>query len=326
MSLLLGQAGNRLLMLGRLEKAVAPMKEALAADIARKAWKYASVDADNLAITHMILGKLSHAADYSKLAVRLADQSRDDKQRVSARSTRGDILHHMGRRSDAKSTFERSEEIKREIKRGEGKRERGKGKMSRRQRRRDRGGHVPSSLLGHRYHDLLLGQGKYREVLEAVHRILEDHRREGFNLIDVALLHLSLGRAHLLQAAREGAERLGDAEAYLNRAMSELRQTGREIHLPRGLLARADVYRAEGEFERAEDDLAEAARIAQRGSMGLHEADCHLGYARLHLARGEKEKARARWAKAREMIKRMEYHRRDRDVREIDEELKAAGG
>jgi hypothetical protein len=55
--------------------------------------------------------------------------------------------------------------------------------------------------------------------------------------------------------------------------------------------------------------------------MGLYEADCHLGYARLHVAQGEKEKARASWEKAREMIERMGYHRRDKDVAEIGRQL-----
>ena len=48
-------------------------------------------------------------------------------------------------------------------------------------------------------------------------------------------------------------------------------------------------------------------------------------YARLHVAQGKNEQARASWAKAREMIERMGYHRRDRDVQEIDEQLRAAG-
>jgi hypothetical protein len=56
----------------------------------------------------------------------------------------------------------------------------------------------------------------------------------------------------------------------------------------------------------------------------VHEADCHLGYARLYLAQGEKDKAREHLAIAREMIERMGYHLRYRDVREIEELLDAA--
>jgi len=59
--------------------------------------------------------------------------------------------------------------------------------------------------------------------------------------------------------------------------------------------------------------------IATRGGMRLHEADCHLEYARLHLACGEKEKARQSLAQAKEMIEDMSYHRRDREVAELEE-------
>ncbi len=52
--------------------------------------------------------------------------------------------------------------------------------------------------------------------------------------------------------------------------------------------------------------------------MGLYEADCHLGYARLFIAQGEKEKARESWVKAKEMIERIGYHRRDKHVEEIE--------
>ena len=95
--------------------------------------------------------------------------------------------------------------------------------------------------------------------------------------------------------------------------------------IPRGLLARSELYRVMGEFDRAQVDLDEAMSIATRSGMGLYEAECHLEYAQLYLARGEKERARESWAKAREMIERMAYHRRDKDVQEIDEQLKAAG-
>jgi hypothetical protein len=52
--------------------------------------------------------------------------------------------------------------------------------------------------------------------------------------------------------------------------------------------------------------------------MRLHEADCHLEYARLHLACGDKEKARQSLAQAKEMIKEMGYHRRDGEVAELE--------
>ena len=63
--------------------------------------------------------------------------------------------------------------------------------------------------------------------------------------------------------------------------------------------------------------------IAERGQMGLHRADAHLGYARLSLAMGDEPEARERLATAKEMIGRMGYHRRDGEVVELEERLKA---
>ena len=76
------------------------------------------------------------------------------------------------------------------------------------------------------------------------------------------------------------------------------------------------------DFKKAQHDVDEAMSIATRGGMRLHEADCHLEYARLHLAMGEKEKARESLAKAKEMIQEMGYHRRDKEVKELEKQLK----
>ncbi len=61
--------------------------------------------------------------------------------------------------------------------------------------------------------------------------------------------------------------------------------------------------------------------IAERGQMGLHQADAHLEYARLYLAMGEEPEAREHLATAKEMIGRMGYHRRDGEVSELEERV-----
>ena len=56
--------------------------------------------------------------------------------------------------------------------------------------------------------------------------------------------------------------------------------------------------------------------------MGLHAADCHLEYARLYLAMGEEDSARKELDIAKKMIDEMGYHRRDRDVEELEGETR----
>lgn len=79
-----------------------------------------------------------------------------------------------------------------------------------------------------------------------------------------------------------------------------------------------DFSQAAARLDRARADLEEALSIATRGGMRLHEADCHLEYARLHPACGEEEKARHSLAQAKEMIEDIGYHRRDGEVAELE--------
>ena len=113
--------------------------------------------------------------------------------------------------------------------------------------------------------------------------------------------------------------------------MDGLRQAGTQHELPRGLLARAEYYRVTGTLDKAQKDLDEAFSIATRGGMGLFLADCHLEYARLALARGGRgdppgrpyeEEAREHLKTAKEMIAKMGYHRRDKEVEELEGQLK----
>ena len=76
-----------------------------------------------------------------------------------------------------------------------------------------------------------------------------------------------------------------------------------------------------GELDKARHDLDEAFSIASRGGMRLHEADCHLAYTRLYLACGEKDKAQKSFAEAKKMIEQTGYHRRDKEVEELEGQL-----
>ena len=58
--------------------------------------------------------------------------------------------------------------------------------------------------------------------------------------------------------------------------------------------------------------------------MGLFEADAHLEYARLYVATGERDEARASLVTAKKMIADMGYHRRDGEVEELERELARA--
>jgi len=296
-ALVLSWAGFRLRALGRLAEAEKPMQAALEEAIAQKNWRQAATRAGNLSELCLGRGDLVQALDIAqRQSVDLADCSGDAFERLKQRGKLANVLHQAGRLSEAEAAFREAEEMQREWQ-----------------------SQYPFlySAQGFYYCDLLLGQGKVREVQSRAGQTIEIARRNDW-LLDIALDHLSLGRAHLLQAQQEGSRDFSQAVAHLDQAVDGLRQAGTQHYLPRGLLARAELRRVMGSLDRARTDLEEALSIATRGGMRLHEADCHLEYARLHLARGEKEKARQSLAQAKEMIEDMGYHRRDGEVAELE--------
>ncbi|HJR08940.1 MAG TPA: DUF4062 domain-containing protein [Pyrinomonadaceae bacterium] len=302
-SYVLSEAGFVLRSLGRLKESTQPTQSSLEAYISQKNWEAAAIMTNNLSETYLIIGDLSQALIYAQYSVNYADQSGVTFLSMSCRTTLADTFHQAGRSSEAEDVFSEAEKMQKE---------------------RQPEFPLLYSVQGFQYCELLMNRGNYKEVEDRAGQTLRWAMRHG-SLYSIALDYLSMGRAYLLQAQREATTDFAKATDYLKRAVDGLRQAGTLLFLPQGLLARTELYLVTGELNRAQADLDEAMSIAQRGSMGLHEADCHLGYARLYLARGEKERARASWEKAREMIERMGYHRRDRDVEEIGRELEGTG-
>ncbi len=176
-------------------------------------------------------------------------------------------------------------------------------------------------MQGFQYCDLLLGQGRAQEVRTRAAQTLEWAEKANLDLLSIALDNLTLACGHL---SSMDADARATAAPFLHRAVDGLRQAGMLHHIPRGLLARAALYRLTGEHHLAQRDLDEALRIATRGSMRLHQADCHLESARLALATGDRTSARKAWQTAKAMIEEMGYHRRDGEVAEIEAALNAS--
>ncbi len=313
----LSQAGFRLRALGRLAEAREPMQAGLEADTAREGWKSAAVDAGNLSELALAAGDLPAALRTAEQSVELADRSGDAFQRMGNRTTLADALHQAGRTDEAAARFREAEAM---------------------QAARQPGYPLLYSLQGYRYCDLLLAQGQAEEVLRRAGQTLK-WAEQYLGLLDIALDHLSLGRAHLMLAlARASAggtaaapaadpapssfvlrpsSALASVASELDQAVTGLRQAGDQEFVAVGLLARAVQRRATGEFGRARRDLDEALGIATRGGMRLHEADCRLEVARLCLALGDAAGAREQFEIARRMVAEMGYGRREGEVAEL---------
>ncbi|MFT3891788.1 MAG: tetratricopeptide repeat protein [Anaerolineales bacterium] len=280
------------------------MQAGLDIDIARNDWKNAAIQASNLSELYLTIGDVRQALAYAEQSVGLADKSGDWEKYMVSRTTFANALHQLNQFSKAQSAFNDAEEM---------------------QQKKQPGFSLLYSLRGFQYCDLLLSQENYAEVERRANQTLDWSNKyfgKGLGLLDIALDNLSLGRAHLLHLQHDPNFPITELQTIFNRAVDGLRQAGQQDELPRGLLARAEYYRLVGDFEKAKRDLDEAFTIATRGGMGLYLADCHLEYARLHLAKDEKAKAREQWQIAKDSIEKMGYHRRDKEMQELEEELK----
>lgn len=296
---LFGETGIDLRALGRLDEAVQLMRTALEILIEWGDWKNAAVNAGNFGQVYQTIGDLPQALKLDQQAVELSDRSIDRFQQLTRRANLAHVLHLAGHLTEAAAVFREAED-------------------------RLRQWQPTHSFLfagaGFTYCTLLLDQERVPDVKERSARMLEFAKLNNW-LLHIALGDLALGRAWLLEAQLAGSVNPLEATEFLERAVKGLRKAGMIEYLPDGLLARAELHQFNGEYDGAERDLAEVHRIATRSGMGLHLADYHLESARLQVAQGNQDKAREHWATAKEMIERMGYHRRDKEVDELEEQL-----
>jgi tetratricopeptide (TPR) repeat protein len=191
------------------------------------------------------------------------------------------------------------------------------------------------SLRGYLYCNVLLERSEAAAVARRATQTLEWAPVHGGWLLDIALDHLSLGRAHLALGE------LGPARQHFDRAVEGLRAAGQLDYLTRGLLARAAFRRATGELIPACRDLAEALKLVERSGFRLYAADCALEEARIALAESEGRgldaadprvklaEARAAFLRARALVEEMGYGRRQPELAELARalgEADATGG
>ena len=297
---LLNDAAYSLRALGRLTEALEPMRAGLECSVKLEDWDGAGRVGSNLSELELTLGEVTGAVGNAEHSVIYAERSGDWVGRMLNRTTHADALQQAGRRADAGALFREAEALQVE--------------------------HQPAYRLlyssqGFRYCDLLLAapdraawqyclslnpQSSTLNHPESCRAVFQraaaiQKRRTGlptYSLIDIALDHLTLGRAALYaailgstarcppQAApqRGGASCLATACRELAAAVGGLRHAGTQHMIPLGLLTRAWLRSLTGArtgSESAQSDLDEAWEIAERGPMPLFLADIHLHRARL---------------------------------------------
>jgi tetratricopeptide (TPR) repeat protein len=258
-------------------------------------WDEAAARASNLSELMLTLGEVSQAVDYARQSVTHADRSGEWEMQMIMRTIIADALHQAGQWKEAEKWFREAEA---------------------KQNKRQPGYPYLYSLQGFKFCDLLLGLGKYKEVMERAEKALQIAIKER-QLLSIALDNLSLGRAWMMQAKKEGSGDFHRAMAYLDRAAAGLREAGRDDYLPRALFSRAECYRLQNQFTKAGADLDQAREIAEPGSMKLHLVDYHLEAGRLCEAGGKSQEAEGHRLKAKELIKKTGYARRNGEAEKL---------
>lgn len=311
----LNEAAVGLWSLGRSTEAVEPMRISCDIDLRCQRWDDAVVGLTNLSQLEVTLADLTAAVQHARQSVEVADRTGDYLLRAGSRTTLADALHQAGQASEAIKLFRKAETL---------------------QSRRPPYYRLLYSLRGFQYADLLLSGAERaawqreqvrepaaesaclcREVARRATEAMSIVLRGSKNLLDIALNHLTLGRAFLYLSIldpSQPAHRLSAIDST-NSAANELLVAGSQQHLPRGFLSRAWLRFLEKDLPGARADLVEAQAIAERGSMQLHLADVHLHHARLFHDKAELRKARA-------LIEKCGYWRRKGEL----EDAEAAAG
>lgn len=300
-AIVLSWVGFRLRALGRLQDTTQPMKAGLEKQAKAKDWTNAASAASNLSELFLSIGEVQQAVEYGQLAVEYADKSGDGFSKEAWRCTHAEALHAAGQLESAASLFQIAEQM---------------------QQVRQRGYDVLYSVRGYSYCELLLEQGKEKEVLDRYSKLVS-WRLPSDSLLEYALEELTAGKAtlNLSQSVEDSNSYLDQAQGFLHQAVAALRKAGTQHHLPRGLLARAAYHRQVAAYPQAHEDLAEVLEIAETSGMRLHLTDYHLESARLALAEDDLPTARTHTEQARVLIEETGYHRRDGELAALWEEL-----
>lgn len=359
-AVILSGAGFCLQASGRLVESLDVMRASVDAAVEDGDLTNAASCASNLSNLELTLGAVAGAVGDAELSVTYADRSGDAFLRMGFRTPHADALHQAGRRAEAEARFREAEQMQKEMQptypmlysvqgfrycdlllaEAERAAWRRQGEATLLSPPADvrrvtdpqpagaiSNGKLQTSAASQEEGDAT-GVSLLLESCRAVSARgakMFEWRVPGDPLLDIALDHLTLGRAALYAAILDFPNSdLRTAISELAAAVSGLRRSGQQDYLPRGLLSRAWLRFLTGAHtgpESAQEDLDEAWEIAERGPMKLHMADILLTRFRLFGMTKEKylwESPEADLKAARELIEKCGYGRRKPELEDAE--------
>jgi tetratricopeptide (TPR) repeat protein len=342
--------GECLSALGRTFEAEAPLRKALEVAHGHENWTVAATVATQLSEVYRARGDLSTALHFAKQSVGYVSSAGvPTAVALRSRTFLGFVQYWVGQFEAAKATFQETEDVQRHA-----------------DPERSILHSVPGYMYGELLLDHLEGQvcrltaaqfkQAWAELRRRIRRALTLAEYDALPC-DIGLQHVSMGRLYILAWERQVAEdssggptpRLGtkssrhpsgrhnacprpileQALRHASAAVECLRESNHLIYLPRALLTRAAVYRLQGHFDLAHNDVDEVVDIAQSSAMDFYQADAHLEKVSLHLAAYRRARhedhlshASVSLDRAKTLIQQMHYYRRNHQVGELEVALK----
>ncbi len=348
------RSGFDLRALGRLREAQVPFDSSLELLVDQKDFKQAAAMANNLSELHLSLGEVAQAVSYGRRSMELADKSGDLRSKRIFRTTFADALHQTGETIDAVALFQEAEKLQQELE-PEYPRLFSVEGFQYCDLLLEQAGYDSSqimevikrteqalkwakdnyfNLLGVALDQLTLGRAYMQKALcQITNPEMEKSARS--RELEQQTISASEVRTRLSQVSNASYrttniiaypsyfddENMEQARSWLEEAVSGLRSSGQQWFLPFGMLTRAAMHRVTGNLIESRKDLQEVFDIAKPNGMRLHLTDYHLEMARLLLAEGKPVDAREYAGKAVKLIGETGYHRRDVELRELQEAL-----
>ncbi len=175
---LIVESGINLRSLGRLGEALVFHKAALEEFREDKNWTRAAIQASSISRIYLSLGEIDEAATFARKAIKHIDHMPAESRRsMTTRAALADALHQKGALELALAWFEEAETL---------------------QERRQPKYPLLSGLQGYDYCQLLLTLQRACDVPGRAEYALEIVHKHAKNLADIALNHISLGRAAIM--------------------------------------------------------------------------------------------------------------------------------
>ena len=319
-TVLMVDKGSGFCATGRPAEAVEPFKAGLKFFVKQRDWLKSAVTASSLSEVYLFLGDLMSAQNEASLCMVFASRSPDRTWKVYSRCSKAYVLLQAGKLKEANKMFLEAETI---------------------QKQNQPQSPYLYSIYGFYYCDLLLSRGHIEEVLIRGKTTVKYNKEGWYSLLDIALDNLTIGKALALRCIDHHSSNSLAARDFLNQAVDGLREAGRQEDLPRGLLARANLFGYQKDFRKSWNDLDEAWEIAKYGQMKLHLTDYYLEAAKVIKAQLENGRTQKEFTiiedglekkfskpdmnslfkehveKAHKLIQETGYHRRDKELEEL---------